>query len=106
MHEQSKAVAKKLLQRARQKEQEELKRLEQDRNTEMRRVHERKLWELQRRLQDTDNIGYAHEKAKKQPDVEAIKQAEEERNKAIAEARGAEAIHRLQEANKVNSSIE
>jgi hypothetical protein len=90
------------LERTRQIEQEQLNRLERDGNTEMQRARDRKLLAFQRRYQDIENIGYAHKNALKQPNVEEIKKIEEQKNKAVAKARGADALQRLQESNKVN----
>ncbi|XP_014206943.1 uncharacterized protein LOC106638343 isoform X2 [Copidosoma floridanum] len=102
--EQSKAIAKSILNKARGITKEELERLEKDGNTEMHRARDEKLREIIRRYQDIENIGYAHENAARQPDVDSIKQAEEERNKAMAKARGEEAARKLQELNKVVST--
>ncbi|XP_016837367.1 serine-rich adhesin for platelets isoform X1 [Nasonia vitripennis] len=103
VNEQSRALAKKILERTRQIEQEQLDRLEKNGNTQMRREHERRLLEIQKRYHDLENIGYAHENAARQPDTESLKKAEEQRNQAVARERGASALQQLQETYKVAS---
>lgn len=105
MQEQSRAISKTLLERARQAKKDQLDRLERDENTEMRRAHDRRLMEFHRRYQDIENIGCAHKNAAMQPDIESIRLEEERRNKALAKARGAEAVQRLQESKKVNCNF-
>lgn len=58
--------------------------------------------DLQKKYQDgIDTIGYAHENATRQPDVYAIRLAEEEKNRKIAKERGAMAAKRLQQSKNV-----
>lgn len=68
----------------------------------MRRARDKKLMELHSRYQDIENIGYAHANAARQPDVQCIKEAEEQRNQEKAKKREAEALERIKEAQKVN----
>lgn len=71
----------------------------------MRREHERRLLEIQKRYHDLENIGYAHENAAHQPDTECLKRAEEQKNRAAARARGASALQQLQETHQVIDNV-
>ncbi|XP_011493782.1 PREDICTED: uncharacterized protein LOC105359004 [Ceratosolen solmsi marchali] len=101
VREQSRALSKRILERTRQIEKEQLSRLERDANTEMKKAHDRKLMAFQRRYQDIENIGYAHKNALNQPNVEEIRNVEEQQNKAAAKIRGAKALKQLHEANQI-----
>ncbi|XP_058795681.1 uncharacterized protein LOC131666786 isoform X2 [Phymastichus coffea] len=104
VQEQSRAISKTVLERARQAKKDQLDRLERDENTEMRKAHDKRMMEFHRRYQDIENIGLAHKNAAIQPDIETIRLEEQKRNRVLAKARGTHAMQRLEESKKVVSS--
>ncbi|KAL7300870.1 hypothetical protein TKK_0006426 [Trichogramma kaykai] len=106
VQEQNKIFSRNLLERVKLAERESHRRLADDDHNELTaRERDRKLQEVRRRCPESEFIGYAHENAARQPDVEAIRRAEDERNRLRAKERGAEAARKLREAKNAQAAI-
>ncbi|KAH0557242.1 uncharacterized protein LOC123272156 [Cotesia glomerata] len=94
VRQQSKDISSNLLERTKDIARKEINNLEKNQDSDLRRLHNKKLNEIQQRYQDEmNNIGLAHESASIQPQSQVILEAEKYKNHAVAVERGKEAAH-------------
>ncbi|XP_063974108.1 uncharacterized protein LOC135160907 [Diachasmimorpha longicaudata] len=99
VREQSKEMSSKLLDRAKNIAKKTLNDIENDKDSKLRRMHDKKIMEIQQKYQeDMEDIGLAHASAAAQPDVEVILETERRKNQLAAAARGREASQQLKES--------
>lgn len=93
------------MERAKNIAQQELEKLEKNEKSELKRLHERKIMEIQQRYQeDMENIGQAHLAAILESETLAGIEDETERNREVALKRGKEALEQLKRTvEKVNN---
>ncbi|KAG8035846.1 hypothetical protein G9C98_002972 [Cotesia typhae] len=94
VRQQSKDISSNLLERTKDIARKEINNLEKNQESDLRRLHNKKLNEIQQRYQDEmNNIGLAHESATIQPQSQVILETEKYKNHAVAVERGKEAAH-------------
>ncbi|XP_043276151.1 serine-rich adhesin for platelets-like [Venturia canescens] len=101
VRQQSKKLSSEVLKRAKSAAKKELNKWEKDCKFELRKMHDMKIMEIQRKLQeDMDDIGLAHNSAALQPNVDEIITADQQHNRICATERGKEAMQRLKECSQ------
>ncbi|XP_014616747.1 PREDICTED: uncharacterized protein LOC106793955 isoform X1 [Polistes canadensis] len=101
VRQQSKEISNRLLERAKNIAQQELGKLEKDDKSELKRLHERKIMEIQEKYQeDMENIGQAHLAAVLESEALADIEDETDRNRETALKRGKEALELLKRVAK------
>ncbi|XP_012274667.1 uncharacterized protein LOC105696631 isoform X2 [Orussus abietinus] len=101
VRQQSKEISNRLLERARNVTEKELSRLEKDGKSELKKMHDRKIMDIQQKYQEElEDIGQAHISATLQPDAETLIEAKNRKNRVSAIERGKEAGQRLKETSQ------
>ncbi|XP_015121595.1 serine/arginine repetitive matrix protein 2 [Diachasma alloeum] len=99
VRQQSKEMSSTLLDRAKNIAKKTLNDIGNDKDSELRRMHDKKIMEIQQKYQeDMEDIGLAHTSAAAQPDVEIILESGRRKNQLAAAERGKEASQRLKES--------
>ncbi|XP_011151429.2 uncharacterized protein LOC105190389 [Harpegnathos saltator] len=105
VRQQSKEISNRLLERAKKIAREELNKLEKDAKSELRQMHDKKIMEIQEKCQeDLEDIGQAHACAALQPDIDAIREEEGRRDRAMAIKRGKDAAQHMREIKQKDST--
>uniref|UniRef100_A0A0C9QRA4 K1731 protein n=1 Tax=Fopius arisanus TaxID=64838 RepID=A0A0C9QRA4_9HYME len=106
VREQSKELSSQLRDRAKNAVKKTVNHLENDKDSELRRMHEQKVMGIQQKYQeDMEDIGLAHMSAAAQPDVEIILESGRRKNQLAAAERGKEASQRLKESAKQEDPV-